>query len=294
MCVLVPRAIFTIISELFSSVCVSHLLHHHLGAVRGVCHQYMAIFFTVISELFTSRVCLPVLWWCALMDHLARTQIVFGGQRIKPQDSPSPLKIAQQSNTIFPQTLLFGERFTGASCNSLDLSMRLASLHVNPRQCLFHQGVFAWTLTETFEGKLAKVFDTQLPKFWDGRHARHEILQTVVWNQTVLSQQTMGSKCAWTIDVTHWTQAHSIQQRLESPTITTWHAINTRYINSTSVKSLQIWHCSGVLERAFGGDLRLCHTTAFSISCLHAVWFHLCSVSYWIIVPRCWGSLRMT
>ena len=39
-------------------------LPHHTQVGSAYVLFIMAIFFTVISELFSSRVCLPVLWWC--------------------------------------------------------------------------------------------------------------------------------------------------------------------------------------------------------------------------------------
>ena len=41
-------------------------LPHHTQVGSAYVLFIMAIFFTVISELFSSRVCLPVLWWCSI------------------------------------------------------------------------------------------------------------------------------------------------------------------------------------------------------------------------------------
>ena len=64
----------------------------------------------------------------------------------------------------------------------------------------------------------------------------------VIWNimrtrALLQNQQTMGSNCARTLDVTHWTGTQLATETRVAYDTFTWHAINTGYINSTKETS---------------------------------------------------------
>ena len=67
------------------------------------------------------------------------------------------------------------------------------------------------------------------------------LLQHRIWRRHIyidLSQQTMGSNYARTIDDTHWTQAQNNRDSSRLRWLHLyWHAINTRHINSTKETS---------------------------------------------------------